>query len=393
MTATGQIIGTPEYMSPEQVQAQRLDCRSDVYSLGVVAFELFTGATPFRADTPLGTVLKHLNEPPPLEGAGGRAPAAGRSCPCSARRSRRRRRTATRARGRWRRRSRRPGRSRPARPTGWRRRVRRGLSPGVGETLVPTLDQGAELAAGRAGGRPEATTAPRRPSRRRPRGGARRGRGGDPRRGGLGAHAGPRLPRWTTPSPLRRLVAPPGAALAGSARARPPPSRRRPPSLSRSREGGVLVKRRGRSRRRRNRPRSWRRPPPGRPGRRVAASRDARVDRLLAEAERALEAAELRRRDRALRRGARRSIPATPSPAWGAPPRVSAKVSRAAPARAPRRRAASSPRRRRPRARRRGPTPPSRSAFEESPGIRRDPRHAGRGAARAASSSGRSPRR
>jgi hypothetical protein len=68
MTVTGQIIGTPEYMSPEQVQAQRLDGRSDLYSLGIVVFEVFTGATPFRAETPLGTVLKHLNEPPPLEG-------------------------------------------------------------------------------------------------------------------------------------------------------------------------------------------------------------------------------------------------------------------------------------------------------------------------------------
>ena len=68
MTVTGQIIGTPEYMSPEQVQAQRLDGRSDIYSLGIVAFEVFTGVTPFRADTPLGTALKHLNESPPLEG-------------------------------------------------------------------------------------------------------------------------------------------------------------------------------------------------------------------------------------------------------------------------------------------------------------------------------------
>ena len=68
MTVTGQVIGTPEYMSPEQVQAQRIDFRSDLYSLGIVAYELFTGVTPFRADTPLGTALKHLNEPPPLEG-------------------------------------------------------------------------------------------------------------------------------------------------------------------------------------------------------------------------------------------------------------------------------------------------------------------------------------
>lgn len=68
MTVTGQIIGTPEYMSPEQVQAQRLDGRSDIYSLGIVVFEVFTGATPFRADTPLGTALKHLTESPPLAG-------------------------------------------------------------------------------------------------------------------------------------------------------------------------------------------------------------------------------------------------------------------------------------------------------------------------------------
>ncbi len=77
MTITGQIIGTPEYMSPEQVQAQRLDPRSDVYSHGVVTYELFTGATPFRADTPLGIALKQISEPPPLQGdAATRLPAA-----------------------------------------------------------------------------------------------------------------------------------------------------------------------------------------------------------------------------------------------------------------------------------------------------------------------------
>ena len=68
MTVTGQILGTPEYMSPEQIHAQNLDNRSDLYSLGVVVFEVFTGATPFRAETQLAIVLKHLNEPPPLEG-------------------------------------------------------------------------------------------------------------------------------------------------------------------------------------------------------------------------------------------------------------------------------------------------------------------------------------
>ena len=68
VTVTGQTVGTPEYMSPEQVQGLPLDGRSDVYSLGIVVFELLTGVTPFRAETPLGTALKHLHEPPPLEG-------------------------------------------------------------------------------------------------------------------------------------------------------------------------------------------------------------------------------------------------------------------------------------------------------------------------------------
>jgi serine/threonine-protein kinase len=69
-TATGTIVGTPEYMSPEQARGEKLDFRSDVYSLGVVVYEIFSGKVPFRAETPLATILKHLHDPPPLEGIG-----------------------------------------------------------------------------------------------------------------------------------------------------------------------------------------------------------------------------------------------------------------------------------------------------------------------------------
>src|SRR6266496_4095674 len=67
-TITGHIVGSPEYMSPESARGDQVDFRSDVYSLGVVVFEMFTGEVPFRGDSPLATILKHLNEPPPLEG-------------------------------------------------------------------------------------------------------------------------------------------------------------------------------------------------------------------------------------------------------------------------------------------------------------------------------------
>jgi tRNA A-37 threonylcarbamoyl transferase component Bud32 len=64
-TATGAMIGTPAYMSPEQGLGQPGDERSDLYSLGVLFFQMATGRLPYDADTPLAVVLKHVNEPVP----------------------------------------------------------------------------------------------------------------------------------------------------------------------------------------------------------------------------------------------------------------------------------------------------------------------------------------
>jgi len=64
LTGEGIIIGTPEYMSPEQAEAKKVDHRSDIYSLGVIIYEMVTGQVPFEGDTPLSIAIKHTSEEP-----------------------------------------------------------------------------------------------------------------------------------------------------------------------------------------------------------------------------------------------------------------------------------------------------------------------------------------
>ncbi len=64
ITGTGFIIGTPEYMSPEQVDGQETDQRTDIYALGVILYEMVTGSLPFKGETPLSIAVKHKTDIP-----------------------------------------------------------------------------------------------------------------------------------------------------------------------------------------------------------------------------------------------------------------------------------------------------------------------------------------
>ncbi len=65
LTREGDILGSPPYMSPEQAQGLDVDHRTDIYSLGIILFEMFTGQLPFLAETPLATVMLQIDRPPP----------------------------------------------------------------------------------------------------------------------------------------------------------------------------------------------------------------------------------------------------------------------------------------------------------------------------------------
>ena len=63
-TATGMVFGTPAYMSPEQARGEPVDLRSDIYSLGIIAYECLAGRPPFEAETPVSLLLQHVQDIP-----------------------------------------------------------------------------------------------------------------------------------------------------------------------------------------------------------------------------------------------------------------------------------------------------------------------------------------
>jgi len=66
LTMTGLVVGTPEYMSPEQVSGKEVDYRTDIYSMGIILYEMVTGSVPFYGESPISIGFKHMQEKPAL---------------------------------------------------------------------------------------------------------------------------------------------------------------------------------------------------------------------------------------------------------------------------------------------------------------------------------------